>query len=76
MWRHWCQIERAWVSVGKGEPCNWCPATESADCAGVQSALSCDVRGGGSINAFKGAKQDRLTVDLYSGGGGGPAEPL
>lgn len=28
MWKHWCQIERAWVSVGKGEPCNWCDAKD------------------------------------------------
>jgi hypothetical protein len=24
MWRHYCPIEKAWISVGKGEPCNWC----------------------------------------------------
>jgi len=24
MWKHYCVMEKAWVSVGNGEPCNWC----------------------------------------------------
>jgi hypothetical protein len=26
MWRHYCKPNRGWLMVGKGEPCNWCPA--------------------------------------------------
>lgn len=28
MWSHYCQRERTVMSVGKGEECNWCGATE------------------------------------------------
>jgi hypothetical protein len=28
MWRHYCPEEKAWISVGKGQPCNWCEQTE------------------------------------------------
>jgi hypothetical protein len=28
MWRHYCPIEKTWISVGKGEPCNWCDTPE------------------------------------------------
>lgn len=24
MWKHWCPVDRAWLSVGLEEPCNWC----------------------------------------------------
>jgi hypothetical protein len=30
MWKHFCPIERAWISVGRGELCNWCETRESA----------------------------------------------
>jgi hypothetical protein len=29
MWRHWCPEEQAWISVCKGQPCNWCEATQA-----------------------------------------------
>lgn len=28
MWHHFCKAEKAWISVGQGEPCNWCDAHE------------------------------------------------
>jgi hypothetical protein len=28
MWKHYCPVEKAWISVGKGEPCNWCERVE------------------------------------------------
>jgi hypothetical protein len=28
MWRHYCPEEKAWISVGKGQPCNWCEQIE------------------------------------------------
>ena len=28
MWDHYCTRERSEMSVGKGEPCNWCGLTE------------------------------------------------
>lgn len=28
MWTHYCIVDRAWISVGKNEPCNWCGCTE------------------------------------------------
>ncbi len=28
MWDHFCKRERSKMSVGKGEPCNWCGLTE------------------------------------------------
>lgn len=28
MWTHYCIVDRAWISVGKGEPCNWCGKCE------------------------------------------------
>ena len=28
MWTHYCIVDRAWISVGKNEPCNWCCARE------------------------------------------------
>jgi hypothetical protein len=28
MWTHYCPVDRAWISVGKDEPCNWCDKTE------------------------------------------------
>jgi hypothetical protein len=31
MWRHYCPIEKTWISVGKGEPCNWCDTPEASD---------------------------------------------
>lgn len=24
MWKHYCLVEKAWISVGNGQPCNWC----------------------------------------------------
>jgi hypothetical protein len=24
MWKHYCIAEKTWISVGNGEPCNWC----------------------------------------------------
>lgn len=24
MWKHYCVMEKTWVSVASGEPCNWC----------------------------------------------------
>jgi hypothetical protein len=30
MWRHYCPEEKAWISVGKGQPCNWCEAKEKS----------------------------------------------
>jgi hypothetical protein len=29
MWRHYCPIEKTCISVGKGEPCNWCEEKEA-----------------------------------------------
>lgn len=34
MWTHYCIVDRAWISVGKGEPCNWC-----GECAGKPEAM-------------------------------------
>lgn len=31
MWTHYCIVDRAWISVGKNEPCNWCGACEPRD---------------------------------------------
>ena len=28
MWTHYCIVDRAWISVGKNEPCNWCGECE------------------------------------------------
>ena len=30
MWSHVCPRERTRIDIGKGEPCNWCGAEESA----------------------------------------------
>lgn len=30
MWTHYCTVDRAWISVGKNEPCNWCGAEEKS----------------------------------------------
>jgi hypothetical protein len=30
MWHHYCKAEKGWLMVGKGEPCNWCPAEPPA----------------------------------------------
>jgi len=24
MWKHYCPAEKTYLSVGSGEPCNWC----------------------------------------------------
>lgn len=24
MWKHYCLVEKAWISVGNGQSCNWC----------------------------------------------------
>ena len=24
MWKHYCLVEKAWISVGNKQPCNWC----------------------------------------------------
>jgi hypothetical protein len=29
MWRHYCEAEKGWLMVGKGEPCNWCEEKEA-----------------------------------------------
>jgi hypothetical protein len=34
MWTHYCSVDRAWISVSKGEPCNWC-----GKCAGKPVAM-------------------------------------
>jgi hypothetical protein len=26
MWKHLCKVERGWLLVANGEPCNWCEA--------------------------------------------------
>lgn len=28
MWKHYCPKDRCWISVGKGERCNWCGRAE------------------------------------------------
>ena len=28
MWEHYCDEEKSMMSVGKGEPCNWCEKEE------------------------------------------------
>jgi hypothetical protein len=29
MWRPYCEAEKGWLMVGKGEPCNWCEEKEA-----------------------------------------------
>lgn len=24
MWKHYCLVEKAWITVGNGQQCNWC----------------------------------------------------
>jgi hypothetical protein len=31
MWTHYCPVDRTWIDVGKGEPCNWCGACAPRD---------------------------------------------
>jgi hypothetical protein len=33
MWTHYCPRERARISVGAGEPCNWCGAEAGSSTA-------------------------------------------
>ena len=28
MWKHYCPEEKAWISVGKDQPYNWCEQIE------------------------------------------------
>ena len=29
MWKHYCLVEKAWISVGNGQQCNWCDTVEN-----------------------------------------------
>jgi len=31
MWTHYCKPDKAWLSVERGEPCNWCDAPETLE---------------------------------------------
>jgi hypothetical protein len=28
MWKHYCKVENCWLSIGRGQLCNWCNLKE------------------------------------------------